>query len=263
MLVRTWNLFHGNSVPPGRTAYLEQIVRLVTADRPDVLLLQEVPLWALRELEGWAGMAAFTQVAARALLGATLGGKVTQLNPGLLRSAVSGQGNAILLDRSLEPFDYHALVLNPRSFRGEQAARLGLGPAESFAWAKERRVLQVIRAALPDGRRALIANLHATAYAADRRLAEAEVRRAAEFFLQLARPGEIDVFGGDFNLREGSESIRFLREQGLGFSRAGPGVDHVLVRGAPASAPETWPEERRHVHAQFVSDHAPLEVQVA
>jgi len=261
MLVRTWNLFHGNSVPPGRTAYMEQIVRLATADRPDVLLFQEVPLWAFHRLESWAGMTAFTQVAARALLGATIGGKVTQLDPGLLRSAVSGQGNAILLDRSLEPFDYHALVLNPRSFRGEQAARLGLGPAESFAWAKERRVLQVIRAALPDGRRALIANLHATAYAADLRLAEAEVRRAAEFYLQLARSGEIDVFGGDFNLREGSEVIRFVREQG--FSRAGPGVDHLLVRGAPASAPRTWPEERRHVHGQLVSDHPPLEVQVA
>ena len=156
MLVRTWNLFHGNSVPPGRTAYLEQMVRYAAADRPDVLLLQELPLWAFAELDAWSGMQAFTQVAHRTPLGATLGGKITKLNPGLLRSAVSGQGNAILLDRSLEAFDYHALVLNPLDFRRDQSGRLDLGLAERLAWAKERRVLaghprgEPGRAACPD-----------------------------------------------------------------------------------------------------------------
>ena len=48
MLVRSWNLFHGNTLPPGRRSRLEEMVRLATADRPDVLCLQEVPLWALR-----------------------------------------------------------------------------------------------------------------------------------------------------------------------------------------------------------------------
>ena len=37
MLVRSWNLFHGNSFPPGRTSYLEEMVMLASADRPDVL----------------------------------------------------------------------------------------------------------------------------------------------------------------------------------------------------------------------------------
>src|SRR5262249_22656786 len=98
MLVRTWNLFHGNSVPPGRSAYLEQMLRLAVADRPDVLLLQEVPPYAFGDLERWAGMTAFTQVAHRPPFGATLGGKITKLDPGLLRSAFAGQGNAILVD---------------------------------------------------------------------------------------------------------------------------------------------------------------------
>jgi endonuclease/exonuclease/phosphatase family metal-dependent hydrolase len=260
MLVRTWNLFHGNTVPPGRTAYLEEMVRLVAADGPDVVLLEEVPLWALAELGGWSGMTAFTQVAARAPLGATFGGKITALDPGLLRAAVSGQGNAILLDRSLEPFDYHALVLNPRGFRREQAVALGLGAAARFAWAKERRVLQAIRVALPDGRRALIANLHATYYAPDRRLAEAELGRATEFVLALAQPGEVDIIGGDFNLTAESDAIGALRAQG--FSEPGPGVDHVLVRGATASEPKRWHDDRRRLHDVLVSDHAPLEVSV-
>jgi endonuclease/exonuclease/phosphatase family metal-dependent hydrolase len=260
MLVRTWNLFHGNTVPPGRIAYLERMIRLAAADRPDVLLLQEVPLWALRELGNWSGMTAFTRVAARALLGATLGGKVTALDPGLFRSAVSGQGNAILLDRSLDPFDYHALVLNPRSFRREQSAILSLGHAARFAWARERRVLQAIRVALTDGRRALIGNLHATHYPPDRRLAEAELRRAAEFFLALAQPDEIDVLGGDFNVRAASEALGLLQTEG--FSSPGPWIDHVLVRGAPVTKLEPWPDDRRRLDGRLVSDHAPLEVRV-
>ena len=56
MIVRTWNLFHGNTVPPGRKAHLRQMVELITADRPDVVLLQEIPAWALPRVGGWASM---------------------------------------------------------------------------------------------------------------------------------------------------------------------------------------------------------------
>ncbi len=260
MLVRTWNLFHGNTVPPSRSAYLEAMVRLAAEDRPDVLLLQEIPLWALPRLGDWAGMTAFPEVAARARLGASLGRRVTALDPGLFRSAFTGQGNAILLEPSLEPFDYHALVLNPRRFRDEQARRLGLDLSARLSWAKERRVLQAVRAALPDGRRALITNLHATQHGPDRRLGDVELRRATEFLLALAQPGDIEVVGGDFNVLADSAAIRFLRDEG--FSGPGPGVDHVLVRGAPTSAPKSWPEDRRQLNGRVVSDHAPLEVTV-
>src|SRR5439155_602785 len=47
VLIRSWNLFHGNSVPPQREAFLDEMLRLVTADDPDVLCVQEVPAWEL------------------------------------------------------------------------------------------------------------------------------------------------------------------------------------------------------------------------
>ena len=47
MLIRSWNLFHGNTVPPQRQAFLDEMLRRATADEPDVLCLQELPAWAL------------------------------------------------------------------------------------------------------------------------------------------------------------------------------------------------------------------------
>jgi endonuclease/exonuclease/phosphatase family metal-dependent hydrolase len=96
--VRTWNLFHGNASPPERRAFLRQTIELVTRDRPDVVCLQELPVWALGHLEEWSGMHAATAVARRPLL--PFGARaVTALNHGLLRSAVTGEGDAILTTR--------------------------------------------------------------------------------------------------------------------------------------------------------------------
>jgi endonuclease/exonuclease/phosphatase family metal-dependent hydrolase len=95
MLVRTWNVFHGNASPPERRAYLRQMIELVTGDGPDVVCLQELPVWALGELERWSGMHAVSAVARRPLLpfGARV---VTDLHHGILRSAVTGEADAIL-----------------------------------------------------------------------------------------------------------------------------------------------------------------------
>ena len=95
MLVRTWNLFHGNASPPERRAFLRRMIELVTQDRPDVVCLQELPVWALRHLERWSGMHANGAVARRPLLpfGASV---VTGVHHGLLRSAVTGEADAIL-----------------------------------------------------------------------------------------------------------------------------------------------------------------------
>ena len=113
LLVRTWNLFHGNATPPERRGFLEEMVRLVASDGPDVVCLQEVPVWALRGLEGWSGMTAFGAVAARPRAwSAELGRLVTELDHGLLRSALTGQANAILLSRSLHARDERALVVS-------------------------------------------------------------------------------------------------------------------------------------------------------
>ena len=95
LLVRTWNLFHGNTSPPGRRAHLRQMVELVSRDRPDVICLQELPVWALPRLEGWSGMHAAGAVARKPLLPAGARA-VTAVHHGLLRSAVTGEADAIL-----------------------------------------------------------------------------------------------------------------------------------------------------------------------
>ena len=65
VLVRSWNLYHGNTVPPSRRNFLERMVRLAAEDRPAVLCLQELPAWALPRLQGWSGMTVVADLAQR------------------------------------------------------------------------------------------------------------------------------------------------------------------------------------------------------
>jgi len=257
VLLRTWNVFHGNTVPPGRVNLLEEAVRLAATGEPAVVCLQELPLWSLKYLDYWSGMTAVGVVAARTLVPRELGRRITALNPGFFRSALTGQGNAILIAHGLRLVERSSIVLNPPSFR----RRLDVSAAARLAWAKERRVCEAVRLALPDGRTMTAANLHATSYRLDRRLADAEVLRAAVFLDAVAAPRDVAVLAGDFNLQPGSS--RALADLAAwGFSGAGQGIDHVLVRGA-ASAPERrWPQQRRRIAAELVSDHAPVEVTV-
>ena len=54
------------------------MLELATADRPDVLCLQELPLWSLPRLERWSGgMSAVWSVARRPWLPAWLGGNAS------------------------------------------------------------------------------------------------------------------------------------------------------------------------------------------
>jgi endonuclease/exonuclease/phosphatase family metal-dependent hydrolase len=267
LLVRSWNVFHGNAVPPERRAFLEEGVRLAS-DGPDVLLLQEVPVWALDRLAGWSGMLAVGAVAARPSLGplpstAAIGRAITSLHHGRLRSAFTGQANAILLRPPLRPLERDSIVLNPRSFRRRQARWLGLGVAARLAWANERRVCQAVRVRLADDSTALVANLHATSYPPDERLPDAELLRAATFADGLAGRDEPVVLGGDFNVsRDRSWTLAELAGPDWGFSPAGAGIDHILVRGAPAGRPQRWPRERRRLGDRLLSDHAPVEIRV-
>ena len=142
MLVRTWNLFHGNTLPPGRKRYVEEMVRLVTQDEPDAVCLQEVPPWSLGRLGEWSGMAVFGEVASRPSLGPIpvtrgIGRWVTDHNAGLFRSGFEGQANAILVRRPI--LARHVVTLNPVAFRLRAARRLGLSPLTKLAWGKERR----------------------------------------------------------------------------------------------------------------------------
>lgn len=256
MLVRTWNLFHGNTVPPGRKRYVEEMVRLVTEGEPDVVSLQEVPPWALERLGDWSGMHVFGEVAARPMIGPVpvpteVGRRVTDLNPGLFRSGFEGQANAILVRRPIVA--RHVITLNPLGFRIEAARQLGLPVMTQLAWAKERRHAIAVR--LEGG--AVVANLHAT-NARDVRVTETEVERGAEWAGRLAGE-DLCILAGDLNV-DVSRSQVF--ERLVGFSAGGPGVDHVLVRGAGVSDYDRWERERRTVRGLVLSDHPPVEVRV-
>ena len=255
MLVRTWNLYHGNSSPPRRHAFLDEMVELATADDPDVLCLQEVPAWALPRFTA-------ADVAARPIFGASAGRALTDLHHGLLRSAFAGQGNAIHVSSRLSVLAHHSLELNPRAFRLAKARELALGAAMRISWAKERRVAQLVRLRTQDGRTLLACNVHCTSFS-DRRVPDAELLRAAEFATSRAEAGDIVVLAGDFNVTlEESPVLRSLAAGDWGFTPAGPGIDHILVRGASAGPERAWPEADREYAGLVLSDHAPVEVEL-
>ena len=257
MLIRTWNVFHGNSVPPGRIGFLEQAVRLAGSGEPAVVALQELPVWSFGYLDDWSELVALADVAARPLLPRSLARWVTALNQGLFRSLFTGQGNALLIEPGLRLLARSSIVLNPHSFR----RRHELPVATRLAWARERRVCQAARLALPDDRTLTVANFHATKYSRDPRPAEGEVVRAAVFLDAVAEPTDVVVLAGDFNLTPARSRV-YDELAGWGFSTPGPGIDHVLVRGAASGAERHWPEDRRRIGNVLVSDHAPLEVEL-
>src|SRR2546430_7246775 len=230
------------------------MVRLASGDGPAALCLQELPVWSLPELEEWSGMRAFGVVAARPRLGsARLGGAITELNHGLLRSALTGQANAILLGHELRPLGSDSIALNPRGFRRAQARALELDPRVRLAWAKERRVCHAVRTEA-NGRTVTFANTHCSSVP-DRRCQDAELLRAAVFADSFAEPGDTLVLAGDFNTVVGeSQTLDRLASPEWGFSEPIPGLDQILVRGAPDSRPERWPEERRRVEGRLLSD---------
>ena len=84
------------------------MIELVTHDRPDVVCLQELPVWALRHLESWSGMHATTAIARRPLL--PVGARaVTALQHGLFRSAFTGEGDAILTRSAAHDLGEHVV----------------------------------------------------------------------------------------------------------------------------------------------------------
>jgi len=221
--VRSWNLFHGNTVPPGRRAYLREMVELVTADRPDVVCLQEVPAWALGRLGEWAGMTEVPALARRASFGRLpiprlMGRALTAPHHGVIRSAFSGQGNSVLFSSSFHARD---------------------GVALPFA-APEPRVAQRL-----DLERFVLGNVHCS----HGRRGEDEIEATLEW---LDAPPVL-VVAGDFNTTPERNAMLASFPTAISGS-----IDQVLVRGVPATA-HVWPEADRSYGGRLLSDHAPVE----
>ena len=207
------------------------MIRLVTGDAPDIVALQEVPLWALHRLERWSGMTARAAKTMPALLG-PLARLAASLDPIRFRSMATGQANAILVNPRFEVGEHRTLVLNPYlSWR-----------ARMLQW-KHRRVCQSLQVTAR-GRGLVIGNLHAAPV-------RDQIMLASEFLVDAERC----LLCGDFNL--GKFEI-------AGFSAPIEGLDQIFARGLDFEEPPlAWPEERRRIDGLLLSDHAPIEAVIA
>jgi endonuclease/exonuclease/phosphatase family metal-dependent hydrolase len=195
MLVVTWNLFHGRSVPDTPGELLAAFAARLAAWEWDVALLQEVPPWWPAALGRACGASARTALTARNQL-AVVRRAAARRRPDLIKSG-GGGANAILV-RGAAIAEHRALTLR----------RL-----------PERRVVHGVRTSAGWW----VSNLHAQAHREE--WARADVQRAARATVAWAADAPV-VLGGDLNLR--APAIP-------GFAAlAGHGVDHLFARGAVA-----------------------------
>ena len=206
------------------------MVELVTADGPDVVCLQELPVWALPRIDDWSGMRRFDAITRPPLWPGPLSAWVTRAHQGFFRSGLSGQANAILVA--------------PRH------AATGLGHERISDHGRERRLVHAVRIAGDPG--VTIATLHATNDHAHPEVPRAEASRARAFAEQVAAPGDAVVLAGDFNVADPMLD---------GFSPPHGGIDHVLVSGAACEV-VTWPRERRLQNGVVLSDHPVVEARI-
>lgn len=223
MLVRSWNVFHGRTDPPGPRVHLREMIQIAAHDSPDVLCLQELPLWALAELEQWSGMRAVSAVARRTLVPRRLGGVLQRRDPRRFRSGVTGQANAILLAPPLVPLEHRSVRVSERG--------------------RERRVCHAVRLA-----GIVLGNVHASNEFGRPEVPRRELERAHALVQGMARVGEARALAGDFNLRDPD--------------LPGPNIDHIVVAGTAHGALEVWPLERRRHNGAVLSDHAPVEMRI-
>ena len=231
LLVRTWNVFHGNADPPRRTGYLRRMIELVASDGPDVICLQEVPVWALPRIDHWSGMRRFDAVTRPPLWPGPLSKWVTRAHQGFFRSGLAGQANAILVA--------------PRHTATD------LGHERISEHGRERRLVHVVRIAGSAG--VTIGNLHASNDHRHSDVPRGEAARAAAFAERVAVQGDAVVLAGDFN----------VADPGLAtYSPTRGGIDHVLARGARVVSLATWPREQRMQNGVVLSDHPVVEARV-
>jgi endonuclease/exonuclease/phosphatase family metal-dependent hydrolase len=231
LFVRTWNVFHGNASPPRRRGYLRRMIELVVADGPDVVCLQEIPVWALPLLDDWSGMRRFDAITRPPLWPGPFSKWVTRVHQGFFRSGLAGQANAILVA--------------PRH------AATGLGHERISLPGRERRLVHAIRIAGTEG--VTVANFHATNDHAQAAVPRGEAAHAAAFAERVATPGDVVVLAGDFNVVDPCLD---------GYSPPAGGIDHVLVRGAVMDSVAVWPRERRMQNGVVLSDHPVVEARL-
>ena len=244
------------------TGFLGEMMRLATADDPAVLCAQEVPAWAL-------GLFTAGDVAARPRvgpipIGAGLGHRLTRQHQGLLRSAFSGQGNAILVG-SGAPAPV-ALGADPQPApvpgrpgprapaRASCPPRVGERTAGRAGGAPGRRrrpdlrdrepaLHELRRRRAPRGggaaSRCLVRGLRG---AAGRR------RRARRRLQRVGRP-----VGDPASPRGRRVGLLRARSRHRQHPRARR-VGYALRR---------WPDERRMRDGRLLSDHAPVELEIA
>jgi len=198
MVVLSWNLLHGRSVPDTPRSLLADFAAQLAAWEWDVALLQEVPPWWPPALGRAGGASARTALTSRNWL-APASRWAAQRRPDLVKSW-GGGANAILV-------------------RGEGVVEHRLLTLRSWP---ERRVVHGVRLQ----RGWWVCNLHAQAHSEAR--AQADVARAAATAIAWAAGAPV-VLGGDLNTRDpvapGFEPV------------AGHSVDHVLARLLHAGGP--------------------------
>jgi endonuclease/exonuclease/phosphatase family metal-dependent hydrolase len=263
MRVLSWNLYHGRDFPPDPALFTwrsrllrttERNATHVQVNRPlfdefarvidgfdwDIALLQEAPPRWFREL--------CIRTRSHGALVRTsrnwcqpLQRRLADWNPDLLASSEGGS-NQILVRAPGRILERRRLTL---------------------AYRPEQRRMQWARLALPEGR-VCVANLHASAGLPER--AAVEVVRAAEHAVAWSEEDAL-IFGGDLNLRPGSDPEPFeeLRERMRLAAPTAPGaIDHLLVRGLEVTERprRLAPARRELTDAEGLrirlSDHAPV-----
>lgn len=243
LLVLSWNLFHGRSLPPSRRSLLDEFAGKLAEWNWDVALLQEVPPWWPERLERELGVEQRSALTSRNGL-LPLRRALAERRPELLKS--NGGGCNAILSRA--------------AITEHSTLRLRRWP--------ERRVAQLAR--LNDG--TCVVNLHASTRPA---------RAVQELDLLWARAlawagSDRLILGGDLNVRKPPappppSAIPAPHSPGDAGRRAaaishvaGSGVDHLFARGLlPAEAPlrvdASVPLDGRRVE---LSDHLPLLVRL-
>jgi endonuclease/exonuclease/phosphatase family metal-dependent hydrolase len=198
MLVLTWNLFHGRSVPDAPREQLAEFAARLAGWEWDVALLQEVPPWWPPELGRASGASARTALTSRNWF-LPISRWAARRRPDVIKSW-GGGANAILV-------------------RGEA---VGEHRVHTLRRWPERRVVHGVRLE----RGWWVCNLHATAHSEAR--AQADVALAARTAMAWSAGAPV-VLGGDLNTR--APVLPAFTHA------AGHSVDHLFVRLASVPAP--------------------------